>query len=302
MIVNVLMSTYNGEKYLREQLDSILAQKDVEVKILVRDDGSKDSTLSILEQYVEKYPCIDYYRGDNLGPTYSFLDLLKHAPEGDFYAFSDQDDYWYPDKLISGLTMLNSLDLSKPAMYFSNLNVVDENLKFCRLSHNKSQFQENKYSCLAEYMPTGCTMVFNRKLVDLANMKTPEWTTMHDIWLYLICMFLGSTVYDFTPHISYRIHGDNVIGAYKKKTLSVYWEHLKRLFDRDEQPKLNNAISFYKCYGDMLGEKDKEKVLEIVNYKKSFGNWMKLLFDRDFTATDMSREIRNRILILMRIF
>lgn len=302
MLVNVLMSTYNGERYLREQLNSILNQTGVEVNILVRDDGSKDSTLSILDEYTVKDTRVKYYMGENLGPTYSFLDLLRHAPEGKYYAFSDQDDYWHEDKLKSALDMLQQLDLKKPALYFSNLEVVDEKLNFCRLSHTKSQFQPNKYSCLAEYMPTGCTMVFNRELVDLVNLKKPKWTTMHDIWLYLICMFFGSTIYDFKPHISYRIHGNNVIGAYKKKTFSVYWEHFKRMFDRSEQPKLNNAISFYECYGDMLNQEDKEKVLEIVNYKNSFKDWMKLLFDKDYTATDASREFRNRVLILMRIF
>ena len=302
MIVNVLMSTYNGERYLKQQIDSILNQKGVDVSLLVRDDGSKDRTVEILKDYVKKDERVHLYTGDNLGPTYSFLDLVKHAPDGELYAFSDQDDYWHEDKLISAINMLNTLDMTKPALYFSNLDVVDADLNFCRLSHTKSQYQPNKYSCLAEYMPTGCTMVFNRKLVDLTNLKTPKWTTMHDVWMYLICMFFGNTVYDFTPHISYRIHGDNVIGAYKKKTFYVYWEHFIRLFDRSQQPKLNNAISFYECYGKMMDEKDRQKVLEIIDYKKSFKNWMKLLFDSSYRATDFSREIRNRLLILMRIF
>ena len=98
MKVLVLMSTYNGEKYLREQIDSILGQRGVEVSLLVRDDGSTDATLTTLDEYKESGR-LDYYCGNNLGPARSFMHLLQNAPASDFYAFSDQDDKWMDDKL-----------------------------------------------------------------------------------------------------------------------------------------------------------------------------------------------------------
>ena len=100
--VIVLMSTYNGEKYLRNQIESLLRQVDVEIEILVRDDGSKDGTLGILEEYKnsrEYSGKLSYYVGPNVGPAKSFLDLIKHAPEAEYYALCDQDDTWLPDKL-----------------------------------------------------------------------------------------------------------------------------------------------------------------------------------------------------------
>ncbi|MBQ4399872.1 MAG: glycosyltransferase, partial [Alphaproteobacteria bacterium] len=103
--VLVLMSTYNGEKYLKTQLDSILAQQGVNVQILVRDDGSSDGTLPILQAYAAQGK-LTYYTGPNLKPAKSFMDLIYNAPQADFYAFADQDDYWLPEKLICAVNKL----------------------------------------------------------------------------------------------------------------------------------------------------------------------------------------------------
>ena len=100
--VCVLMSTYNGEKYLKEQIDSILKQKGVKVNLLVRDDGSTDNTLSLLEEYKKK-GLLDYCCGSNMKPARSFMELLSIAPDSDYYAFSDQDDYWEHDKLFNAV-------------------------------------------------------------------------------------------------------------------------------------------------------------------------------------------------------
>ena len=99
--VQVLMSTYNGERYIRRQIDSIMAQTGVEVYLLIRDDGSEDSTVSIIQEYVEQYPDrIQIVIGKNIGWKKSFIQLLRMAGNFDYYAFADQDDYWFPDKEI----------------------------------------------------------------------------------------------------------------------------------------------------------------------------------------------------------
>ena len=110
------MSTYNGETYLREQLDSILAQDIQEapinayLKILVRDDGSSDGTVGILEDYKRKYPgVVDYYTGENMRTARSFWHLLRNAPDSDYYAFSDQDDFWLSGKLSRAVKILNGM-------------------------------------------------------------------------------------------------------------------------------------------------------------------------------------------------
>ena len=109
MIMNkicVLMSTYNGDKYIIEQIESILNQKKVNVELLIRDDGSTDKTLEILEEYSKKYKNLKYYSGQNLKTARSFMDLLFRAGEYEYYSFSDQDDVWDLDKLTVGISYL----------------------------------------------------------------------------------------------------------------------------------------------------------------------------------------------------
>lgn len=98
----VLMSTFNGEKFIREQIESILAQENVNIKLLVRDDGSTDKTLDILNEYKNKGK-LNYYIGKNLGPQLSFMHLLQNAPYCEYYAFADQDDVWLKDKLSTAI-------------------------------------------------------------------------------------------------------------------------------------------------------------------------------------------------------
>lgn len=300
--VCVLLSTYNGEKYLREQLDSLLWQENVELKIFVRDDGSKDSTLQILEEYSKKDSRLTYFKGNNVGPAKSFFDLIIKSPDANYYAFCDQDDVWDKDKLAIAVSFLEKEDNLKPNMYYSNLRIVDQNLKFYRLSHSSPSVQNNKYSVLTEDMATGCTVVFNKTAANFVRMGTPEYCSMHDTWIYMICKFFGKTVYDFDAHISYRQHENNVVGTYLgKKTKEIYIARIKRLFDRSLQPRYNNACNFYNVFGKLLDTKDKEKVIKIVNYKKSFLNKLSLLFDKEIHASSKNREIRYKLLIILGI-
>lgn len=300
--VCILLSTYNGEKYLREQLESLLLQEDVELTIVARDDGSKDSTLQILEEYSKKDERVTYFVGDNVGPAQSFFDLIIKSPDADYYAFCDQDDVWDSDKLKIAVRFLEKEDNTKPNMYYSNLRIVDQDLKFYRLSHAEPSVQENKYSVLTEDMATGCTVVFNRTTAEYVRTGSPEYCSMHDTWIYMICKFFGKTIYDFDAHISYRQHGNNVVGTYLgKKTKDIYIARIKRLFDRNLQPRYNNACNFYKTFGHLLSPKDKEKVLKIVNYKQSVLKKVSLLLDKDIHASSKNRELRYKLLIVLGI-
>ena len=300
--VCVLLSTYNGEKYLKEQLDSLLWQENVELKIFIRDDGSKDSTLQILDEYSKKDSRITYFVGDNRGPAQSFFDLIINSPDADYYAFCDQDDVWDKDKLEIAIDFLEKEDDSKPNMYYSNLRIVDQNLQYYRLSHSTPSVQNNKYSALTEDMATGCTVVFNKTAANFVRSGSPKYCSMHDTWIYMICKFFGKTIYDFDAHISYRQHENNVVGTYLgKKTKEIYVARIKRLFNRELQPRYNNACNFYKTFGDILESKDKEKVLKIVNYKKSLLNKLSLLFDKEIYASSRNRELRYKLLIILGI-
>ena len=125
--VQVLLSTYNGEKYLKEQIESILKQKEVDKKLIVRDDGSSDSTIKILEEISNKNKKIIFYKGKNIGPARSFMELLKKSEEADYYSFADQDDIWEENKIISAINKLNNIN--EPELYLSALGIVNESLE-----------------------------------------------------------------------------------------------------------------------------------------------------------------------------
>ena len=297
--VIVLLSTYNGERYLRQQIDSLLNQKNVSLRILARDDGSNDATMSILKEYADKHDIFSYYQGENCGPAKSFLDLISKAEKADYYALCDQDDVWDSDKLYSAILKVDKLEEAKPNLYYSNLRIVDENLKFYRLSHSIDFYNDNKYSALTENLCTGCTAVFNYRAKTMISKKLPDYCSMHDTWIYMVCKIFGKTVYDEKAHISYRQHGNNVVGTYLNKSKSkILKTKIKRLFNRELQPRYMNAVSFYNCFETILNEKDKTKILKIVNYKKDLRNRILLFMDNDIKASTKYGNLRFRLHVI----
>ena len=208
--VSVLMATYNGERYLREQIESLVAQKGVSVKILVRDDGSSDGTIIILEEYKSK-GLLSWYQGDHLNVQKGFLDLLKNSSNSDFYAFCDQDDVWDDDKLLVAVENLKIFPQNQPSIYYCGQRLVDQNLDLITI-HRVSN-RRNAYTNFLISNNAGCTTVFNKMLRDYVNQSTPDFILMHDSWVFKLCLAVGGNyVADPEPHISYRQHGDNTIG------------------------------------------------------------------------------------------
>ena len=162
--VLVLMATYNGEKYLNDQLKSIFNQTGVLVKVLVRDDGSTDNTISILEDW-SKTNNLEWYTGEHLNVQFGFYDLMVHAKNYNYnyFAFSDQDDIWDSDKLYIALQHLQEADNLKPSLYYCGQKLVDENLNYLDTHYlNTKRNLKTKFifSDIA-----GCTAVFNKDLL-----------------------------------------------------------------------------------------------------------------------------------------
>ncbi len=259
--VLVLMSTYNGEKFIREQLDSLFAQKEVEASVLVRDDGSSDSTLAILDEYRVKYP-LDYYTGDNLKPARSFMHLLFQAPDCDYYAFCDQDDVWDSGKLSAAVKALSRTD--KPAMYYCAMTLVDEHLKPIGAYFRPESFTRSlAASCLFGDEIAGCTMVFNRALMQEVRLYEPDYLTMHDGWVHRVCLAVGGEVYaDSTPYILYRQHGGNVVG---KRDRSAS-ERIRKLLRREKHFS-RLAGEMLKGYGGCMREDDCRLLAACADYR-----------------------------------
>jgi glycosyltransferase involved in cell wall biosynthesis len=274
--VSVVLATYNGEKYLREQLDSLLRQRGVQVKILVRDDGSKDRTTSILDEYKAK-GLLDWYTGKHLNVQKGYLDLLKNAPKTDYYAFCDQDDVWDDDKLLLAVTELDGMPENKPAMYYCGQRLVDENLKL--ISTHKIASDRSPYANYLISNVAGCTAVFNRCLVDAVNSTSPEFILMHDSWLFKVCLALGGNYFaDSAAHINYRQHGNNVAGL--NGGIKGKLRQVKRYLDVFEIQR--QCQSLLQCYGDRMTPEYRALTERICNYDTSFKNWRKMLNSKEF--------------------
>lgn len=299
--VTVLMSSYNGEKYIKEQIDSILEQQNVNVELYIRDDGSTDSTIKILEEYSAKYENVSYYVGDNKGSCGSFFELLSKTYGSNYYALADQDDVWDKDKLSIAISKIKKEPNGIPILYYSNLHIVDEKLQYIRESHVKPMIAGAKYSYLSDVFVTGCTAVFNKELQDIAFKIKPTDFSMHDTWLYMVASMFGKCIYDFDSHINYRQHGNNVVGTRKKRiSCESLKRELKNYFDWENQPRLNCAEEIRREFGDMVDSETLAKLDEFIHYKDSMLSTFKLAFDKELDSENLYRKIRFKITVLLR--
>ena len=209
--VVVLLSTYNGERWLPAQLDSLLAQTHEDLCVVVRDDGSVDGTRRVLADYAGRDRRVQWTAGPNLGPAASFLALLANVPaEAEAVAFCDQDDVWEPDHLERALAALAAA-ASEPALWCSDVLVCDEQLRALR-RHDAVRRRPSFENALVENVATGCTIVLNRMAVDLLASAQPRSPVMHDAWCYLVVSAFGRILYDPRPSVRYRQHGRNTVG------------------------------------------------------------------------------------------
>lgn len=272
--VQVLLSTYNGEKYLREQIDSILNQEYKEITLLIRDDGSTDSTLDILREYTDKYENISYYAGDNLGVQNSFFDLMKAADKNaDYYAFSDQDDVWLPEKIKRAVETLEKEVPEKPLLYASKTKLVNEKLEIIPVKIRKYALTPDFGNALVENICTGCTEVFNKELLNLVDNKIPEFTVMHDWWLYLSAAAFGKVVYDTKAGILYRQHRDNEVGM-RSDWLNEFHARMKN-FRKSNGALRKQAAEFRRIYG--TNYKNSQLTDWVADYKKNLSYRWKLV-------------------------
>lgn len=299
MSIAVLMSTYNGEKHIEEQIESILSQKCSEqVELWVRDDGSSDRTKEILDRYAQAGK-LKWYDGENLKPAKSFLDLVCHCPGYSYYAFADQDDYWHPDKLQCAIDLLQTA--SGPAMAFANARLVDGKLD--SLGRNVYNQAPNRdfYSVLCGGGILGCTIVFNGQLAQLVQAyPNPEKLIMHDSYIAILCtLFDGKILYDAKAHMDYRQHGHNVVGAQWTK-----WDAVK---NRIQRITVRQKVSIAEMAQSILDQgpetpnKDKLRFLQqVANYRNSVFSAIGLACSRKPTYNSKNMAITMRLAMLMR--
>lgn len=273
--VLVLMSTYNGGDYLTYQLDSLLRQQDVHLRILVRDDGSNDNTKEILCKYAET-GFLEWYSGKNIGPAKSFMDLIFKSSDADFYAFCDQDDIWDDDKLKQAINFLLEADKSEPSIYFSNTQLVNNDLSPIKSYPIKYLFTFGE--SLLRNPATGCTVVFNSTLRNHLCSYKPSYVSMHDSWAYRVCLAIGGRIFfDEIPHIKYRQHKNNVLGG-KKGFLKTWKRRYKSFKKSKENTRLLTVQNLLSGYSTLINPENKKLLENLSNYRKSFRNKLSLFF------------------------
>jgi len=219
--VAILLSTFNGERFLQEQLDSLLAQDFEEWTLYWRDDGSTDGTIAILDEFARtagQGRCVRVQlTEDRLRPTASFLALLAavqdRLAEGDMVAFADQDDVWLPQKILRAVDALRPVANETPALYCARQMLVDDNLREMGISAPLNR-PAGFPAALTQNVTTGCTIVLNQRAARLVGSSKPSSSTLHDWWCYLVVSAAGGQIiHDDTPTVLYRQHTTNMVGA-----------------------------------------------------------------------------------------
>lgn len=287
------MSTYNGEEFLDEQLKSLDDQEFKEFQIIIRDDGSNDSTTDIVKKWQKKRDNIIFYTGENKKTAKSFIDLLVNSGEADYFAFCDQDDYWEKEKMKKAIEQLSEFDY-KPSLYYSEVKVVDEKLNFLyKTNYTGIDSVGSSYSTTPVI---GCTMVINNKLKDIIVSHLPEKISMHDSWIYRSCLAVGGKViHDKDAYILYRQHGNNVMGISNS------------IFDKVKSYKNYLGIrtwtaeNILKAYDDMIAKKDKEIICKIAQYDKKMNLMKKLSYitDKNYKSNKKNSDLRFKLDVLL---
>lgn len=233
--IDILMATYNGEKYLKEQIESILNQTYKNIRLVISDDCSKDGTREILKQYEQDERIEVHYHKKNQGYIKNFEYLLKQV-KNDIYMLSDQDDVWLPEKVEKSYETLKKNDAD---LAFGDLEVVDENLNTIYESFNKFMLLDRKikkyinsykvnylYNCV-----TGCTLISKSKWIkEIVPIPTDSKYLIHDHWMGLIVALNGKLVYMPERYIKYRQHGNNQVGTEKVSHGFNKLEQVRELF------------------------------------------------------------------------
>ncbi len=259
------MATFNGERFLAQQIDSILAQDYRQIRIVIRDDGSTDGTIGIISQFIRLHPeKISLFSGEEarLGATGSFMALIQQA-RAEYVMLADQDDVWLPAKVSACLLEMKKSESrygeGTPLLIHTDLKVVDEKLSV--VSGSFWKYQSLSPGCdsinrlLVQNVVTGCTVMMNRSLLNLVR-PVDGGVIGHDWWLGLMASAFGEIIYLPQATMLYRQHGKNAVGAVKWDISGMLGRFFgkggNRAFAESLRKTRQQAALFLSVYGDLL--------------------------------------------------
>lgn len=316
--VNIIMAAYNGEKYIKDQIESILHNSFENWMLWIFDDGSKDQTESIIKKYIQQYPQkIRYYRNNtNKGVTRNFLEGVKLVTQlnnqeenekthNHYYMFCDQDDVWMGEKIFKTLKQMKKAEKrygsEKPVAVFTDAIVVDEKLNIQQSSFYKtSNLNTNRRDLahmLMENKLIGCTIMFNGALADRLDV-IPKNARYHDWWIALIASAIGHITYLKEGTLLYRQHENNVVG--NQSFLTYVKNRISNLHKQKEilDITIKQAREFYNIFEKDLTGNKKALVYDFVHIKEN--SWFmrrKLILSKGYLKTGLIRNIGLLLLI-----
>lgn len=269
-MIEILLATYNGEKYLEEQIESLENQTYENIRIIIRDDGSTDNTVNIIKKMMKKYNNIKFIVDNKKigSPQNNFFEILKYA-NAEYVMFCDQDDVWLENKVAISYNAIKNYD-NIIAMASSDCIITDNNLNYIR---KKGLQTDNKITDFSQLLVDncfmGCTMILNKKLYSIIN-EIPEECLMHDIWIALIASSMGKIIIIPEKCMLYRQHDKNCVGSKNIYNLTYTFN---KLFDSQTKNNLKKlvkqAMAFKREYYDYLTDYNKKVLDTFVNIYKT---------------------------------
>ena len=269
--VAILLSAYNGEKFIEEQIESIFNQRGIENFVLiVRNDGSEDATWEILKKLQEQHPNIEIINGPNIGGVPSFFELLRYAAERnfDFYSLCDQDDYWLPEKLASAMKAIE--ENRGPWLYGACSMLANETLEASGRCTQRKLREISFYNSAIQNFSPGHNQVLNKKLVDaiLLHTKVSPKIYSHDMWITQVASVVGGIVFDNTPHVLYRQHTKNQL-SYGLGSIGWIKAHLDRL-KKGEGNRIAVQLKYFaECFGDYFDSEQHREIHDFFHLQNS---------------------------------
>jgi glycosyltransferase involved in cell wall biosynthesis len=301
--VAILMTTFNGGKYLDLQLTSIANQNHTNWELHISDDGSTDQTLNIIKKFQHQITndVIVYKTGKNLGFVNNFFSLIAKDIKADYFAFADQDDVWCSEKLSRSLTYLKSQDLTYPALYCGRTQLIDQHGKFkgkSRLFKKRPDFR----NALVQSIAGGNTMAMNKAAKAIVQQTLPysKDVASHDWWMYIVITAYGGHVhYDPMPSLLYRQHPQNLMGA--NVGVRAKLQRLKILTSGIFKEWNDRHLRALDCVATPLSEKTNDALRSFSELRsKNFLTRLRKTFSNGFYRQGLQGQVTLAVAILLR--
>ena len=303
--VNILLATYNGEKYLKKQLDSLLEQTYKNIDIYIRDDGSTDHTVQLIQEYVAHCPKeknIIFLESDgrNLKCPGSFYEIARRCNQADYYAFCDQDDIWYPNKIEWAVERLEQEKKSDLLVYYTAADYLEENGAFIRKSPR--QKERLQLSDVLYYTPgSGFTIVFNEEARKKMILDCNPGQELHDRWMLRGAACFGNAIYDERSSAAHIRH-ENAVTADDSSNGNLIKNFVKNeLFGKLAKYEKNNLRYFSKIYWEELDDPERRLMKTFCVKKNTPTIWLKKVFDPKRLRQRLGGEIALRLLFFLGI-